>query len=138
MVYGLTLFFALTYPLQMFGMVLAGAVVGDMPQKPEMPAWTDSEGVNHVPYDEAYEEECDRYAAELEVYQNKRQFVTDMVYLFSPVRTYSAVTSTTVHPSELPPEEAADRIWRNLAALIVFPAVFFAAAYVKFMRMDIR
>ncbi len=137
-VYGLTLFFALTYPLQMFGMVLAGAVVGDMPQKPEMPAWTDSEGVNHVPYDEAYEEECDRYAAELEVYQNKRQFVTDMVYLFSPVRTYSAVTSTTVHPSELPPEEAADRIWRNLAALIVFPAVFFAAAYVKFMRMDIR
>jgi len=26
----------------------------------------------------------------------------------------------------------------NIAALIVFPAAFFAATYVKFMRMDIR
>jgi len=26
----------------------------------------------------------------------------------------------------------------NIAALIVFPSAFFAATYVKFMRMDIR
>lgn len=34
-VYGLTLFFAITYLLPMFGMVLAGAVAGDMPERPE-------------------------------------------------------------------------------------------------------
>jgi len=48
------------------------------------------------------------------------------------------VASTVAYPSELPPEDAASRIWRNFAALLVFPSVFFAAAYVKFMRMDIR
>ncbi|MDI6866852.1 hypothetical protein [Methanoculleus sp.] len=30
------------------------------------------------------------------------------------------------------------RIWRNFAALIVFPSVFFSIAYIRFLRMDIR
>ncbi|WP_346434906.1 ABC transporter permease subunit [uncultured Methanoculleus sp.] len=137
-VYGLTLFFALSYLLQMFGAVLAGAVAGDIPERPEMPAWTDSAGVTHLSYDKAYEEEYDRYAAELEIYQSKRQLVADTVYLFSPLISYNTVASTVFYPSNLPPEDATDRIWRNFAALIVFPSVFFAAAYVKFMRMDIR
>jgi ABC-2 type transport system permease protein len=141
-VYGLALFFALAYLLPMFGMVLAGAVAGDMPERPEMPAWTDSDGVTHLSGDvavlKAYEEECDRYTADLEVYRSKQQFVTDTVNLFSPTMAYNTVASTIAYPSELPPEDAASRIWQNFAALIVFPSVFFAAAYGKFMRMDIR
>lgn len=33
---------------------------------------------------------------------------------------------------------ALGKVWMNIAALIVFPSAFFAATYVKFMRMDIR
>ncbi|MDR9815953.1 MAG: hypothetical protein RJR34_04050 [Candidatus Methanoculleus thermohydrogenotrophicum] len=36
------------------------------------------------------------------------------------------------------PEDAAIRIWRNFAALIVFPSVFFSIAYIRFLRMDVR
>jgi ABC-2 type transport system permease protein len=136
-VYGLTLFFAFTYLLQMFGMVLAGAVAGDIPERPEMPMTVDGRPVDEVAW-KAYQEESGQYIEEMEVYQSKQQFVTDTVYLFSPMMTYNAVASTVAYPSEMPPEEAASAIWRNLAALIAFPSVFFAAAYVTFMRMDIR
>jgi ABC-2 type transport system permease protein len=136
-VYGLTLFFAFTYLLQMFGMVLAGAVAGDIPERPEMPVTVDGRPVDEAAW-KAYQEESGQYIEEMEVYQSKQQFVTDTVYLFSPLMTYNTVASTVAYPSELPPEEAADRIWRNFAALIAFPSVFFAIAYVKFMRMDIR
>ncbi|MCK8518085.1 ABC transporter permease subunit [Methanoculleus sp. 7T] len=141
MVYGLALFFALAYVLPMFGMVLGGMVAGDPPQRPEMPAWTDADGRTHISGDvavlKAYEEECDRYDAEMKTYQNKKQFVTDTVNLFSPMMNYNAVVHTIVDPLDTP-EGAASRIWGSLAALVVFPSVFFAAAYGKFMRMDIR
>jgi len=135
--YGLTLFFVFTYLLQMFGMVLAGAVAGDIPERPEMPVTVDGRPVDETVW-KAYEEESRRYVEEVEVYQSKQQFVTDTVYLFSPMMTYNAVASTVTYPSELPPEDAASRIWQNFAALIAFPSVFFAIAYVKFMRMDLR
>lgn len=58
--------------------------------------------------------------------------------IFSSMTNYYAVAMTIVDPSDTPPEDAANRIWGSLTALIVFPSVFFVAAYVKFMRMDIR
>lgn len=141
-VYGLTLFFVIAYLLPMFGMALAGAVAGDMPERPELPVWTDSDGMTHLPSDVAvlkvYEEECDRYAADLEIYQSKHRFVTDTVDIFSPMKAYNAVASTIAYPSKLPPEDAASQVWQNFAALVAFPSIFFAVAYVKFMRMDIR
>ncbi|NLA30240.1 MAG: ABC transporter permease subunit, partial [Methanomicrobiales archaeon] len=85
-----------------------------------------------------YQEESGQYVEEMEVYRSKQQFVTDTVYLFSPMMAYNTVASTITYPSELPPEDAASRIWRNLAALLVFPSIFFAVAYTRFMRMDIR
>ncbi|HJH26020.1 MAG TPA: ABC transporter permease, partial [Methanophagales archaeon] len=35
-------------------------------------------------------------------------------------------------------QEVLGRVWKNILALISFSVVFFAIAYVKFMRMDIR
>ncbi|MDR9815951.1 MAG: ABC transporter permease subunit [Candidatus Methanoculleus thermohydrogenotrophicum] len=136
-VYGLTLFFAFTYLLQMFGMVLGGVVAGDIPQGPERPVTVDGRPVDEAVW-KAYEEESRQYIEEMEIYRSKQQFVTDTVNIFSPMMAYNTVASTVAYPSELPPEDAASRIWRNFAALLVFPSVFFAAAYVKFMRMDIR
>ena len=131
-VYGLALFFALAYLLPMFGMVLGCAVAGDVPQRPETPNG-DDEAVWKV-----YQEESGQYVEEMEVYRSKQQFVTDTVYLFSPMMAYNTVASTIAYPSELPSEDVVGRIWQNFAALLVFPSVFFAVAYTRFMRMDIR
>ena len=121
-VYGLALFLALAYLLPMFGMVLGCAVAGDVPQRPETPNG-DDEAVWKV-----YQEESGQYVEEMEVYRSKQQFVTDTINLFSPMMAYNTVASTITYPSELPPEDAASRIWRNLAALLVFPSIFFAVA----------
>ncbi len=131
-VYGLALFFALAYLLPMFGMVLGCAVAGDVPQRPETPNG-DDEAVWKV-----YQEESGQYVEEMEVYRSKQQFVTDTINLFSPMMTYNTVASTIAYPSELPSEDVVGRIWQNFAALLVFPSVFFAVAYTRFMRMDIR
>ncbi|WP_342678384.1 ABC transporter permease [Methanofollis sp. UBA420] len=142
-VYGLALFLALSYVLPLFGTSLGDAVAGEMPQMPEMPIdGRDADGVIYISSDpaalEAYEEECDRYDQEMETYQAKKRFVTDSVNFFSPVASCCAVTSTVIYPSDMPPEDAAGRIWGGIAALVVFASVFFALAYGKFMRMDLR
>jgi len=36
------------------------------------------------------------------------------------------------------PAELLDRLWQNIVALVVFPAIFLAVAYVRFMRIDLR
>ncbi|KAF5046266.1 ABC-2 family transporter protein [anaerobic digester metagenome] len=36
------------------------------------------------------------------------------------------------------PGELLDRLWQNIVALVVFPAIFLAVAYVRFMRIDLR
>jgi ABC-2 type transport system permease protein len=35
-------------------------------------------------------------------------------------------------------KDVLEKIWKNVFAFLIFPTVFFAIAYIKFMRMDIR
>lgn len=139
-VYGLALFFVFLYLLPMCGASFGDAVAGEMPQRPELPM--DADGVIHIPSEgaalEAYEEGCRQYDLQMEAYRAKKRFVTDAVSLFSPTASYSSVTSMVINPSDVPPETAAGRIWGGIVALIAFASVFFALAYWKFMRMDLR
>lgn len=136
-IYGLALFFAIAFLLPVFGTVLGDVVAGDPPQRPEMPVAVDGRPVDEAVW-MAYEEECRQHTGEMEEYRGRRQVVTDTVNLFSPITSYYAVVQPVADPSGTPPEDAADQIWRGVAALIVFSSVFFAVAYGKFMRMDIR
>ena len=136
-IYGLALFFAIAFLLPTFGTVLGDAVAGDPPQRPEMPVTVDGRPVDEAVW-MAYEEECRQHTGEMEEYRGRRQVVTDTVNLFSPITSYYAVVWPVADPSGMPPEDAAGQIWRGVAALVVFSSVFFAVAYGKFMRMDIR
>jgi ABC-2 type transport system permease protein len=136
-IYGLALFFAIAFLLPVFGTALGDVVAGDPPQRPEMPVTVDGRPVDEAVW-MAYEEECRQHTGEMEEYRGRRQVVTDTVNLFSPIVSYHAVVWPVADPSGMPLEDAEDQIWRGVAALIVFPSVFFAAAYGKFMRMDIR
>ncbi|OQC69163.1 MAG: hypothetical protein BWX50_01050 [Euryarchaeota archaeon ADurb.Bin009] len=79
--------------------------------------------------------------------------INDVSNLLSPQMNYVRASMAVTNPriatmlsspySSIPEEtpglaEALGQVWMNIAALIVFPSAFFAAAYVKFMRMDIR
>jgi len=99
------------------------------------------------------------YEEEMQNYIEKRRFINDISNLLSPQMNYYTVAIAVTQPQVMAimdapamvgapygmaPEEkpgladALGRVWMNIAALIVFPSVFFAATYVKFMRMDIR
>ncbi len=90
-------------------------------------------------------------------YVEKRRFISDISNILSPQMNYYTVAMAVTNPrisammyssygygygtgqEETPGlAEALGRVWMNIAALIVFPSAFFAATYVKFMRMDIR
>jgi len=99
--------------------------------------------------------EWQQYEEDVKAYTEKRMFINDVTNLLSPQTNYykaaMAVTNPRIaammsSPYSSPPmsqetpglAEALSTVWMNIAALIVFPSVFFAAAYIKFMRMDIR
>ncbi len=99
--------------------------------------------------------EWQQYEEDMKAYSEKRLLINDVTNLLSPQMNYykaaMAVTNPRIaammnSPYSSPPmsqetpglAEALSTVWMNIAALIVFPSVFFAAAYIKFMRMDIR
>lgn len=103
----------------------------------------------------------DDYNQQVQAYWEKRQAVHDTFALFSPSMNYQSVTSvitggrlssgvvisagngiaTTFAVSsadQVAVEDILAKILSNLAALLLFPAVFFGLAYLRFMRLDVR
>ena len=113
---------------------------------------TSSQSVVHR-VNEGPDPEWQQYEEDMKAYIEKRLLINDVTNLLSPQMNYykaaMAVTNPRMAamvsspygptPEETPGlAEALSQVWMNIAALIVFPSVFFAAAYVGFMRMDIR
>ena len=165
LIYTLVVFFAVSSLLPMFGAMAADAFAGDPPEPPEIPmqekvvrvasnGYYSSSVSQSVLYgDGAVDPEWKAYEEEMKTYIEKRRLINDISNLLSPQMNYYTVAMAVTNPqivmmtssaySDAPEEptglaEALGRVWMNIAALIVFPSVFFAATYVKFMRMDIR
>nr|WP_303716129.1 ABC transporter permease subunit [Methanoculleus marisnigri] len=165
LIYTLVIFFAVSSLLPMFGMMAAGAFAGDPPEPPEMgpmpkeivrtasSGYFVSSASQSVVYGGTEDPEWTAYEEAMKTYVEKRRFISDVSNLLSPQMNYFTVAIAVTNPQiaaiayspyDTAPEETAGladalgRVWMNIAALIVFPSVFFAATYVKFMRMDIR
>ncbi len=165
LIYTLVIFFAVSSLLPMFGMMAADAFAGDPPEPPEMGPMkeivrTASSGGYYtssvsqsVMYGGTEDPEWKAYEEDMKAYIEKQRFISDVSNLLSPQMNYYTVAMAVTSPqiammvssaySDAPEEtaglaDALGRVWMNIAALIVFPSVFFAATYVKFMRMDIR
>jgi len=96
----------------------------------------------------------------MQAYCEKRQMVHDTLALFSPTMNYDAITSSityrtsttemigrstnvvtsfcTTKTASAGIEDILGKIIANIIALLLFPAVFFGLAYMRFMRMDVR
>lgn len=168
LIYTLVIFFAVSTLLPVLGAMAGDAFAGEMPEPPQTAATprvvtntgggggsfttTSSQSVVHR-VSEGPDPEWQQYEEDMKAYIEKRLLISDVTNLLSPQMNYykaaMAVTNPRMAvmmsspygptPEETPGlAEALGQVWMNIAALIVFPSVFFAAAYVGFMRMDIR
>jgi len=101
------------------------------------------------------------YNERMQAYWEKRQMVRDTFALFSPTMNYESIATVITSGSagrslvmsagssvassfavsskgDAGVEDILARIAANLVALLLFPAVFFGLAYVRFMRLDVR
>ncbi len=165
LIYTLVIFFTVSTLLPVLGAVAGETLAGDRPEPPQtapLPKeviWVDSGGYSSTSVSQSvvYEGKVDpawqQYEEDMRAYSERRMLISSVTNLFSPQMNYftaaMAVTNpriaTVIHspldsmPAETPGlAEALSQVWMNIAALIVFPSAFFAATYVKFMRMDIR
>ncbi|WP_048148900.1 ABC transporter permease [Methanolacinia paynteri] len=101
--------------------------------------------------DEAWE----KYMDEMEEYWGKREMLSGFISLLSPTNNFQDIMNTLTYSSSgfddllRSSYSPADKesagvmdvlgklLW-NFVALIAIPAVFFGAAYVRFMRIDVR
>jgi len=103
----------------------------------------------------------DEFNKRTQAYWEKRQMVEDTSALFSPSMNYQAICAVITagnteknivistgnnaatafsvgSEGDAHGEEILGRIVANLVALLLFPAVFFGLAYLRFLRLDVR
>ena len=152
LIFTLVALFAVSSPLPMIGAAVGDAVAGPPPQLQlpktsagEIPGavqemtftYASNETGSYV-LDSPRHEALEEYREELATYTEKRRTVTDVITLLSPQKSYQIVADLVSKPGEGSLIESLGSVWAGIAGLIVFPSVFFAAAYTRFMRMDIR
>ena len=149
LIFTLVVLFVVSSLLPVIGAAVGGLVAGPPPQPPETPAgetpavqemtFTDvSNATGSYVVDSPRHEALKEYREERAAYTEKKRIVTDVITLLSPQESYQAVADRVSTPGEGPLLESLGSVWAGIAGLIVFPSVFFAAAYMRFMRTDIR
>ena len=147
LIFTLVIFFVISSLLPVLGAMVGVAVAGPPPQLPETPAVqeltftyvSNATGSYVAPgADSGRHEALREYQEDLAAYTKKKSVVTNVVTLLSPQKSYQTVANIISAPQERSLPESLGSVWAGVVGLIVFPSVFFAAAYGKFMRMDIR
>lgn len=148
LVWSLVAIFVFSSIVPMFGGILTNEVAGTPPDE-----------VDLMSDPHPTEEEWLQYREEQRAFLEHRDRIAMTVYLLSPQRNYLdlslAITAPrfsmwivpdpfalrTPNPEEDPLPELSGLIaliWQPIVAMLALPAVFFGAAYTRFMRMDLR
>ena len=160
LIYALIIFLAISLVAPMVSGIVAESVVGDPPEPPgplrappstQSVTKTESE-LAIIPIKETQmdDEAWQRHNEESRKYMEKRRAMDDAIFTLVPTTNYLTVSSAVLsrngdknmfgsgYRSEREGQNVLEQIWKNILALIILPIVFFALAYIKFMRMDIR
>ncbi len=161
LIYTLVIFFILGSLLPLVGPTVAGMVTGEPPERPAFHIQHETDESEGPSIKEVSEEEMQQYQEELRAYWEKRRPITEAFNIISPNMNYQKISFLISNPQiysavyeqsspftstgyftgggEAPGlQEVLGKVWKNILALIIFSVVFFAIAYVKFMRLDIR
>jgi len=150
LILSLVLFILLSAFIPMISWQITERIVGEPPEPPKFEVVEIENGVVAKPV-KIDEEEMQEYEKKMREYWEKREKVQQIFDLLDPSENYQRLSSATLSPyyyaSSSPFGEAEKKegiletlgaLWKNLLALIVYPAVAYGAAYMKFMRMDVR
>ncbi len=162
LMYALVIVLALSFAMPMIGGMVAESVVGERPEPPVFQSQEDIEiyesgkVIKQIgPMNKEEEEEWERYREERKAYNDKKWAIRDAFDIFSPDGNYGmvAVSLTDPYVTEVHSgswssshtlgdttsiKDSLEKVWKNIFALFILPVIFFALAYIKFMRMDIR
>ncbi|HJH25279.1 MAG TPA: ABC transporter permease [Methanophagales archaeon] len=161
LMYALVIVLALSFAMPMIGGLVAESVVGERPERPMSQSYVEINVSGKVikqigPMNKEEEEEWERYREERKAYNDKKWAIRDAFEIFSPDGNYGMVAVSLTVPYHLKEvhsgggnihyspgdttsvKESLEKVWKNIFALFILPVIFFAIAYIRFMRMDIR
>jgi len=78
------------------------------------------------------------YQAEITAYYGQWDLIESAANLFSPQMAINNLIQGISNSPGATLEDTLGEIWSSIAALTIYPVAFFAIAYTRFMRMDIR
>ena len=163
LIYTLVIFFILGSLLPIVGSTVADMVSGEPPEPPAFEFHQHETDESEGPtIKEVTKEEMQQYQEELRAWSEKRKPITETFNIISPNMNYQKISFLISNPQiysavyekstpssgsmtiafggETAPglQKVLGKVWKNILALISFSVVFFAIAYIRFMRMDIR
>lgn len=80
----------------------------------------------------------EEYQAAITAYYGQFDLIQRIANLTSPQMAINALIQGISNSSGATLEDTLGKIWSSVAALTIYPVVFFAIAYTRFLRMDIR
>ena len=80
----------------------------------------------------------EEFQAAITAYYGQFNLIQSIANLASPQMATNALIQGIGNSPGAALEDTLGRIWSSIAALTIYPTVFFAVAYTRFMRMDIR
>ncbi|MCK8518082.1 ABC transporter permease subunit [Methanoculleus sp. 7T] len=78
------------------------------------------------------------YQADITAYLEQTRMIESIVNLLSPQMAINTLIHGVHNYQGTTLEDTLGEIWSSVAALTIYPVVFFAIAYTRFLRMDIR
>ena len=80
----------------------------------------------------------EEFQAAITAYYGQFNLIQSITNLVSPQMATNALIQGISNSSGATLEDMLGRIWSSIAALTIYPVIFFAIGYTRFMRMDIR
>ncbi|MBT9159820.1 MAG: ABC transporter permease [Dehalococcoidia bacterium] len=164
--FGIILVIALILPA--IGQPVAGMIIGDPPEIPEVPMFRIApppiqEGDDPPPEEPVFkidplvEKEWEEWHRANEAHWDRKMPITEAFAILSPATHFGEISAELdigmggmmgimmgggmVDDMPVEDPDIFDKlgaVWMNILALFVIPAIFFAIAYTKFMKLDIR
>jgi ABC-2 type transport system permease protein len=126
------IFILLSAVIPILGNLVAQAVVGNPPPPPPPPP-VDEKPVK-IKIDIEESPEWQEWERKMEEYQSKKRAIMGLFNVLSPTTNYIAIVSSLARN---PPPFQSEDVTKNLVGFVMFPVVFFALSYIKFLRMEI-
>lgn len=147
LVWSLVAIFVFSSIVPIFGGILTDAVAGTPPEPvgTSDPQFTEEEWLQYQEEQRAYLEHQDRIGAAVHLPSPQKNYLELSIAITAPRFSMwinpDPFALRTPHPGEDPLPDLPGLIaliWQPILAMLALPAIFFGAAYTRFMRMDIR